>query len=75
MAASSASDRRRDELCASMRWTEVHLIKDQTRALKTHLSELIVTVDCMNYDGSDLSRSVDPSKHHDRWIKIQRRIK
>ena len=28
-----------------------------------------------SYNGSDLLRSVDPSKHHDRWINIQRMIK
>ena len=28
-----------------------------------------------SYNGSDLSRSVDSSKHRDRWINIQRMIK
>ena len=30
---------------------KVHLIKDQTRVLKTHLSELIVTVNRVSYNG------------------------
>ena len=30
---------------------EVHMIKDQTRALKTHLSELIVVIDRASYNG------------------------
>ena len=54
---------------------DIHPIKHCARASKIHLSELIATVDLVSYNGGDHSRSVDSLKHHDRWIKIQWRIK
>ena len=75
VACRGASDGNCDEDRVSMRWTRGPPDLQSSTCLKYHLSEIIQAVDPTSYNGGDLSRSMDPSRHRDRWIKIQRAIK
>ena len=57
-----------------MRWTRDPPDLNWSTCFKSDLSEIISAVDLTSYNGWDRAWSVDLSKHHDRWIKIQRRI-
>ena len=43
-------------------------------AYRPHNIHQIWAVDQASYNSWDCARSVDPSRHHERWIKIQRMI-